>query len=369
MRNKFVLLFILFAISAAVPIQAQVKATSEVFNRTMQKLQKAHALQYNVETNYSYRGENKTMRSFFKQKKLSYDPYAGYSFYKEIDEDIKIYYHFLKLGVVEENKNMLSVFDHKEDPSFSRYVDSYSKDLENLWWVLEIMERSKDIFSFETAEVIRGKEYYNYSLKNYSLWIDIKTELPYKIESLSQNGSTIVRVFSDIQLNKVFEESTFLYPENEGYVVVHRKANPEPLVNTAAPLWSLKDTYGKTVNLSDYKGKPLFIEAWSADCNFCIASFPTIKEIQQTFGKQVEVITVNMDYDVEKAKQAMEEYQLDFTVLEGDAGFYRDYLIRSFPSYYVIDAAGKIILHEKGAIRNQAKVKLWQTLEEVSKNQ
>lgn len=367
MNDRLGLIFMLFAVSTLYSVKAQDNLKSDVFLHAINKLQNAYSLQYNVETKYHYRGENKSMQTHFKQKKLSYDPYAGYSFYKEIDEDIKIYYHFLELGVTEEQKNMLSVFDHKEDPTFPRYVDSYSKDLDNLWRVLEVMEANKESFSYEANENINGRKYNKYRVQNYLLWIDVKEELPYKIESLSRNGSAMIRIFRNIILNKQFEESTFAYPKDGGYVLVKRNPNPEPLVNTQASSWELKDMKGKLVNLADYKGKPIFIEAWSADCNFCIESFPTIKQIKQTYGESVAVVTINMDYDVPKAKRAIQEHQLDFMVLEGDAAFYRDYLIQSFPSYYVIDANGKVILHERGAIRNQSKTKLLQALDEVSR--
>lgn len=366
MKNKPFLMFVLFAVSAFSFVQAQDNATSEVFMQTIKNLENAYSLQYKVETSQQYRGENKVSHTHYKQKRLSYDPYAGYSFYKEIDKDIKIYYLFLELGVIEEQKNMLSVFDHKEDPAFPRYIDSYSKDLDNLLRVLAVMETNKETFSYEANEIIKGKKYYKFRMQNYFIWIDAKTELPYKIESLARNGSAMIRIFQDIQLNQHLDESTFAYPREEGYVLVPRKSNPQPLIGTDASSWKLKDMNGKLVSLEDYKGKPVFIEAWSSDCGFCIDSFPAIKEIEETFGESIEVITINMDYDVPKAKRAIQKYDLGFTVLEGDAAFYRDYAIQSFPSYYVIDADGKVLLHKRGMIRNQSKAKLLQVLEEVS---
>src|SRR5690625_4640900 len=84
---------LLFVISA----KAQDNSPTALFTKLQEKLQEAYSLTYDVETQYHYRGEDKVMHTHFKQKKLSYDPYAGYSFYKEIDKDIKIYYHFLEL--------------------------------------------------------------------------------------------------------------------------------------------------------------------------------------------------------------------------------------------------------------------------------
>ena len=364
MSSRFVfVLSVIFAFSA----KAQDSAPTTLFLQVQEKLQDAYSLIYDVETNYHYRGEDKVMHTHFKQKKLSYDPYLGYSFYKEIDKDIKIYYHFLELGVIEENKNQLSVFDHAKDPTFPRYVSSYSNDLDNLWRLASIMGNNKNSFSYETSEVIGGKKYYKYRLQNYFLWIDAATELPYKLESLTRNGSALTRIYNNILFNKSVDASVFTYPKNDGYVLIHRDPNPKPLVGSQAAPWTLADVRGREVSSVDFREKPMFIEVWSSECNHCIASFPTVKEIYQNYGQTIQVVTMNMDYDVKKAKQAIQEYQLPFMVLMGDATFYRDYLIRSFPSYFVVAKDGEILLHESGAIRDQAKTKLYQVLDEVSK--
>lgn len=363
MKSKFTLVCMLFLF---ISVQAQSTSATDRFLHALEKLQNAYSLQYNVETTYQYRGEDKTMHTEYKQQKLSYDPYTGYSFYKKIDEDIKIYYHFLELGVIEENKNMLSVFDHAKDPTFSRYVSSYSNDLDNLWQVAKIMENNKTSFSNESSENLKGREYNKYRIQNYLLWLDAKTELPYKLESLNRNGSAMQRMYKNIQFNKKMEESTFVYPKDEGHVLVHRDPNPEPLIDSEAVLWNLKDTKGRSVSLDDYIGKPLFIEAWSSDCNYCLASFPIIKEIQRNYGQSINIVTMSMDYDLAKTKRTIQNHQLPFTVLQGDAAFQRDYLVRSFPSYYVLDKDGKIVLHETGAIRGQSETNLYQVLDEVS---
>lgn len=361
-----------FAIACALLFVFSVKARDSVamdlFLSVQQKLEKAHSLSYEVETKYHIQGEDRIIRTHFKQKKLSYDPYLGYSFYKNIDENIKIYYHFLELGVIEENKNMLSIFNHTEDDAFPKYVSSYSHDLDNLWRVTVLMEDNKETFSFEAMEIIEGKKYYKYRMQNYFLWIDSKMELPYKLESLTRNGNAKTRIYRNIAFNKEMDESIYIYPKNKGHVLVHRDPNPNPLVGNQAISWELKDIKNRKIRSDSYKGKPMFIEVWSSECNHCISSFPAIKEIHEIYGESIHVITINMDYDLMKTKQAIQKYQLPFTVLQGDAAFYRDYLIRSFPSYFVIDKEGEILLHERGAIKNVAKTRLYQILDKVIEN-
>jgi len=346
---------------------AQDSAPTSLFLRVQERLQDAYSLTYDVETKYHYRGEDKVMHTHFKQRRLSYDPYAGYSFYKEIDNDIKIYYHFLNLGIIEESKNLLSVFDYANDPIFPRHVSTYSNDLDNLWQLANIMERNKNSFFYVTSANINGKKYHKYRVQNYFLWIDVDAVLPFKLESLTRTGSALIRSYHNIQFNKNIATSTFTYPKDDGYVLVHRDPNPKPLVGSQAAEWVLTDVRGLQRRLTEFKGKPTFIKVWSAECSYCIASIPTVKEIYQNYGQAIQVVTVNMDYDLKLAKEAIKQHQMPFMVLMGDASFYRDYFIRSFPSYFVLDKEGRILLHETGAIQNQAKARLYQVLDKVSK--
>src|SRR5690625_6784849 len=110
----------------------------------------------------------------------------------------------------------------------------------------------------------------------------------------------------------------------------------------------------------------MFIEVWSSECNHCIASIPTVKEIHENYGQAIQVVTINMDYDLKKAKQAIQEHQLPFIVLMGDASFYRDYLIRSFPTYFVVDKDVELLFNESVLIKNKVKTKLNKMFDKVS---
>ncbi len=51
-----------------------------------------------------------------------------------------------------------------------------------------------------------------------------------------------------------------------------------------APDFTLVDFEGKTVKLSDLKGKPVFIDFWTKWCPFCTEEMPEIEKIHQEFG-------------------------------------------------------------------------------------
>ena len=63
-----------------------------------------------------------------------------------------------------------------------------------------------------------------------------------------------------------------------------------------APAWSLKDLDGKTVQLSDFKGKVVILNFWATWCPPCVAEIPDFITVQKEYGdKGVVVIGLSVD--------------------------------------------------------------------------
>lgn len=60
-----------------------------------------------------------------------------------------------------------------------------------------------------------------------------------------------------------------------------------------APDFTLVDFEGKTVKLSDLKGKPVFIDFWTKWCPFCTDEMPEIEKIHKEFGDQIVVLGIH----------------------------------------------------------------------------
>ena len=60
-----------------------------------------------------------------------------------------------------------------------------------------------------------------------------------------------------------------------------------------APDFTLVDFDNKVVKLSDFKGKPIFIDFWTKWCPFCIEEMAEIEKIHQEFGDQVVVLGIH----------------------------------------------------------------------------
>jgi cytochrome c biogenesis protein CcmG/thiol:disulfide interchange protein DsbE len=113
----------------------------------------------------------------------------------------------------------------------------------------------------------------------------------------------------------------------------------------AAPDFSLKDSDGKTVRLSDYKGKVVLLDFWATWCGPCKIEIPWLKEFQRKFrDKGFEVIGVSMDEEGwQVVKPFVTELAINYRVVIGDDSTAQLYGgVDALPTAFVIDREGKI---------------------------
>lgn len=111
---------------------------------------------------------------------------------------------------------------------------------------------------------------------------------------------------------------------------------------------------GGTKNLSDYKGKYVYIDLWATWCKPCIAQFPALKKLHQSYkNKNIVFLSISVDDDItakswDKAKSlwrnALKQYKLTGEQLFAtDKQFMTDYLVGTIPRFILLDPEGKIV--------------------------
>ncbi len=141
------------------------------------------------------------------------------------------------------------------------------------------------------------------------------------------------------------EEPNGPYPPN--YVPAAQKSS------ASAPDFSLPTADGKTLKLSDYKGKAVIIDFWATWCPPCRKGIPDLIELKKKYGKKgFEIIGISVDQDTKPdVVPFIKDNGINYPIVYADNNVVMQYGgIRAIPTSFVIDKEGKIIASYEGLI-------------------
>ena len=162
--------------------------------------------------------------------------------------------------------------------------------------------------------------------------------------------NAITGYLSGVTQQPAVEQTTGAQPEDPA----------EEPVAIPALSFELKDQYGNTHTLEDYKGKTVFLNFWATWCPPCREEMPDIQKLYEnakTEGDDALVVlgiaapNMGQEKDEEGIKAFLEEKGYTYPVLMDTSGeLFNGYGIYSFPTTFMIDREGNVFGYVSGML-------------------
>ena len=123
---------------------------------------------------------------------------------------------------------------------------------------------------------------------------------------------------------------------------------------------SFKTFDGKTVNLSDYKGKKVYIKVWASWCPTCLAGLPEVDSLAANHSDDTVILSVvapgvNREKKAEDFKEWFSglEYKNLPVLMAETPDFFKQVGVIGYPTSVFINQNGEIVQAHPGHLSNE----------------
>ena len=150
-----------------------------------------------------------------------------------------------------------------------------------------------------------------------------------------------------------------LFAQTDVHASLMARADRKP-----APAIQMTSDAGRTMRLSDYRGKVVLLNFWASDCGGCIIELPSIIDLQAAHkNKSFTVVGLSMDIPYEelkseqqawdKVKPFMAKSKINYPVLMGNESTFKTFGLNALPATLLLDKRGNIAAVYTGIISKE----------------
>jgi peroxiredoxin len=124
----------------------------------------------------------------------------------------------------------------------------------------------------------------------------------------------------------------------------------------AALDFTLTDSKGTTVKLSDYKGRVVLLDFWGTFCGVCKTEIPWFMEFENKYKQRgFSVIGVSLDKDWKAVNPYVQAKKINYTVVIGNWDLANRFgIVNALPGTLLIDRDGKVADLHIGMVNKEA---------------
>ncbi|AFU67719.1 thiol:disulfide interchange protein, TlpA_like family [Psychroflexus torquis ATCC 700755] len=167
--------------------------------------------------------------------------------------------------------------------------------------------------------------------------------------------------FSNEKFNKVNDKvlkSEFDRLTKDYEIEDYKEPNPkemEPLaIGLKAPKFKgLRFKEKDSITLQDHNGKYVILDFWYKDCFPCIKAIASLNELRTKYSaKDLVILGLNPFDNKEKNKEKLNDFieinKMSYPTIFVDHKVTKEYKVRAYPTFYIIDTKGKIVYSKVG---------------------
>ena len=234
---------------------------------------------------------------------------------------------------------------------YCRYTDVYAQALYHKGQYKQAMEVAREVMKIDGMKQLAYVDTYAMIAEK----VLSKDQYLKELEQFVKDGQSTEQIIECLRARYIsskgndqgFQEYiTALQTES------YRKLKEEyrkKMMNQPAPQFALLDLDGKTVKMSELKGKTVVLDFWATWCTPCKASFPGMQKLVNKYKDNPDVKFLFIDIrekkgaTVEQVAQFIADNKYTFHVLlDNDNKVFNQFKLIGVPTKFVIDPSGVI---------------------------
>ena len=118
------------------------------------------------------------------------------------------------------------------------------------------------------------------------------------------------------------------------------------LIGREIPDFCYRDSTGKEVKFSSFRGNYVYVDMWATWCRPCCEEIPYMGELEKKFhGKKICFVSLSCDKDLQAWKKKLRTDRMGGIQLNcgGDPAFMKFFGIQGIPHFILLDPEGKVV--------------------------